>query len=146
MTNKRKTIRFLNKDDLRDILHDLALELVNQRDHLTLAIPPNEVLTYYEAQLLTRVETSPEGLWLHVAIPLAGATTEMTVYKATPIPRPDPKNPGKAIIWDIETEYIAQSGDNQVLLTKDQLETCIGSTATAICTNGFSIINTRRHV
>ena len=139
MTNKRIPMALLPKEDFESILLDISDELVNNGQKLTLAIPPKQILTYYETQLLQRVETTDIGLVFQVSIPLASVETEMTVFKATPIPMPDENNPGMATIWDIETEYLAQQGDNQVLLTKEQLDTCVGSPAIGICTNGFPI-------
>ena len=132
MTNKRIPMALIPKKDFESILLDISDELVKNRQKLVLAIPPNQILTYYETQLLQRVETTYIGLVFQVSIQLASVETE----KATPIPKPDENNPGMATIWDIETKYLAQQGDNQVLLTKEQLDTCVGSPAIGICTSG----------
>ena len=104
MTSKRIPMALLPKEDFESILLDISDELVNSGQKLTLAIPPKQILTYYETQLLQRVETTDIGLVFQVSIPLASVETEMTVFKATPIPMPDENIPGMATIWDIETE------------------------------------------
>ena len=59
-------------------------------DRLTLAIPPHEALSYYEARLLQDVVALSEGLLLTMSIPLASRQTVMTLYEAIPIPMPQP--------------------------------------------------------
>ena len=73
-------------------------------DHrLTLAIPKQELLAYYESRLLLDLLTFDEGLLMTMAIPSASRQTALTVYKAKVVPLPQ-MDEDMAIKWDVEAE------------------------------------------
>ena len=59
------------RQSLLKILEEVIIEQGQADDRLTLAIPPKEILAYYEAKLLTDVITLEEGLLMTLSIPLA---------------------------------------------------------------------------
>ena len=124
----------LPKDSLEIILRKVATEQLKARDRLTLAIPMDELLAYYEARLLLDVLTLEDGLLMTMSIPLASRQTVFTVYKAIVVPMPQ-SDEADAIRWRTETEYIAVSEDlrETALVTNEQLQKCIGSTKYKIC-------------
>ena len=91
--------------------------------HLTLAIPYDDLLSYYEAQLLRDVNTLPQGLLLTMSIPLASSQTYFTVYESIPLPMPQPDSPGVAIMWDLQAPFLAISDDGRqtATLSRDQI-------------------------
>ena len=70
-------------------------------DYLSLAIPQDYRLSYYESQTLRDVNTLPYGIVLTMFIPLASSQTKFTVYEAVPLPMPQLDSPGVAIIWHL---------------------------------------------
>ena len=108
-------------------------------DRLTLAIPPHEALSYYEARLLQDVVALPEGLLLTMSIPLASRQTVMTLYEAIPIPMPQ-DDAEDAMIWDLEADFLAVSEDGRetALVSRTDLTRCIGSTRYSICHHGLA--------
>ena len=95
---------------------------------MSLAIPPTDLLSYYDAKLLRDVVTLDEGLVLTPAIPLASRQTVFSTYQPQIVPMPQ-SEPRMAIRWVIEAPYLAISEDQMesVTLTKDQFEACLGS-------------------
>ena len=86
------------RDSLIKILEDVSKMQSHARDQLSLAIPMDEILSYYEAQHLTDVVTIKEGLLMKIAIPLASRQTSFTVFHAIPVPMPQYEK-DKAIMW-----------------------------------------------
>ena len=122
------------RQSLLKVLEEVIIEQGQADDRLTLAIPPKEILAYYEAKLLIDVITLEEGLLMTLSIPLASKQTSLTVYRATPIPMPQPE-PTLAMKWKTETQFLAISEDNleTALLTEYDLANCIGSATYQIC-------------
>ena len=94
----------------------------------------DEILSYYEAQLLTDVVTIKEGLLRKTAIPLASRQTSFTVFHAISVPMPQYEK-DKAIMWKTEAPYLAISEDNMktTVLTEYNLKHCLGSSRNQIC-------------
>ena len=122
------------QQSLLKILEEVIIEQGHADDRLTLAIPPKEILAYYEAKLLTDVITLKEGLLMILSKPLASKQTSLTVYRATPIPMPQPEST-LAMNWKTETQFLAISEDNLEadLLSEYDLANCIGSATYQIC-------------
>ena len=57
-------------------------------NRLTLTIPKQELLAYYESRLLLDVLTLDDGLLMTMAIPFASRQTAFTVYRAIAVPLP----------------------------------------------------------
>ena len=55
MVNKAIPMSLLPRSMLFEILQKIALTQVHQTDRLTLPIPTNQILTYYETKILTNV-------------------------------------------------------------------------------------------
>ena len=81
-------ISLLPKESLEIIVQQAATEQLQSRDRLTLAIPLDELLAYYEARLLLDVLTLDNGLLMTISIPLASRQTVFTVHKAIVVPVP----------------------------------------------------------
>ena len=82
------------------ILEEVSKMQSHARDRLSLAIPMDEILSYYEAQLLTDVVTIKEGLLMKIAIPLASRQTSFTVFHAIPVPMPQYEK--DKVLWKTE--------------------------------------------
>ena len=124
----------LPKESLEQILK-VVDDSQEKSDHrLTLAIPKQELLAYYESRLLLDVLTFDEGLLMTRAIPFASRQTAFTVYKAIVVPLPQ-IDEDMAIKWDVDAEYLAVSENlmETSLVTRDQLDKCIGSSKYRIC-------------
>ena len=130
----------LNRDSLEAVIESVHYMQMFATDHLTLAIPYDDLLSYYEAQLLRDVNTLPQGLLLTMSIPLASSQTTFTVYESIPLPMPQPDSPGVAIMWDLQAPYLAISDDSRqtATLTHQQLSHCIGSSRYSICHQGLA--------
>ena len=122
------------KESLLAILKSVAADQSLSGSRLSLAIPPTDLLSYYDAKLLRDVVTLDEGLVLTLAIPSASRQTVFSTYQAQIIPMPQPE-PRMAIRWVIEAPYLAISEDQMesVTLSKDQFEACLGSARYRIC-------------
>ena len=134
LLQKRLPMSLVPRDSLMKTLDYVAREQMNARDQLTLAIPMDDLLSYYNAELLTDALSIKEGLLLTLAIPLASRQTVFTVFTAKIVPTPK-KDTGTAIRWKIEAPYLAVSEDSMetAVLSKDQLVKCLGSSNYRIC-------------
>ena len=101
---------------------------------LTLAIPPGDIHSYYDAKLLRDFTTIEEGLLLNLAIPYASSQTAFQMYRAQVIPMPQ-VDPIEAIKWVTEGPYLAISEDSMetTVLTEDQYANCLGTSTYRIC-------------
>ena len=70
------------KESLLAILKSVAADQSLSGSRLSLAIPPTDLLSYYDAKLLRDVVTLDEGLVLTLAIPLASRQTVFSTYQA----------------------------------------------------------------
>ena len=122
------------RQSLLAILVNIASEQGRSQDRLSLAIPMDEILSYYESRLLRDVITVDQGLIMRIAIPLASKQTAFTVFRAQAVPMPQPE-PDLAIKWKLEAPYLAISEDNMetAYLTDYDLSRCIGSSRYQIC-------------
>ena len=139
LLNKYVPMSLLTRDSLERVLLKVGDIQFNSDDRLTLAIPFNDLMSYYDAQLLQDVVTLEKGLFLTMSIPLASKQTVMTIYQAIPIPMPQPDE-DIALLWDIESEYLAVSADARetALLSHRDIGHCIGSARYSICRQGIA--------
>ena len=126
------------KHHLSAILHDVEAQQQTLGTRLHLAIPPAEILTYYDSKILTAVRTNELGILLVIAIPLAKTPVLMTVFQAHLVPMPTP-NSSVALTWETEAQFlaVADSRNEIALLTREQLAHCIGSKSMSICYEMF---------
>ena len=82
LLNKYVSMSILSKDSLETVLNKVAIAQTRALDRLTLTIPFQEMLSYYEAQLLQDVLTLPNGLLMTMSIPLASRRNVLTTYQA----------------------------------------------------------------
>ena len=114
---------------------DAVYKSQKEENHrLTLAIPPSDIHSYYDAKLLRDVTTIEEGLLLNLAIPYASNQTAFQIYRAHVIPMPQ-ADPTEAIKWVTEGSYLSISEDSMetTVLTEDQYANCLGSSTYRIC-------------
>ena len=64
---------------LFEILLKVALTQVQQTDRLTLAIPTNQILTYYETKILTYVALVNSGMIFTLAVPFASGLSSQLI-------------------------------------------------------------------
>ena len=114
------------RQQLLEILTMVHLQQNGLQDRLSLAVPIQDILSYYETKLVTQVEAIESGLILTLAIPMASKSTVMNLLHAIPIPMPD-GDTGKALVWRLEAKYMAVSDDGELAFIDDkELENCIG--------------------
>ena len=130
----------------KEILHEIRIAVMTNEiengSRLTLAIPLNEILTYYESKLLLKVESDEAGVIFTFSVPFASKSTILTVYEAIPIPMP--LQDGTANLWDLEEQYIATTDDQSetAAVSKNDLEKCVGSKVYTICEQTFAMEKT----
>ena len=148
MINGIMPLNLIPKSHLKNILQEVLLKHANGGSRLTLAIPLHSLLTYYETPLIEEISTIETGLLLNVMIPLSSGATSFKVSKATAIPMPKADESPSALIYKLETPYVAVSEDassHNAPITKDDLDMCVGSRSYAICLNHFAISSTQHH-
>ncbi len=75
-------------------------------------------------------------------IPLFAGATSFRVFETTAVPMPKANESPNALIYRLETPYVAVSEDassHTAPITKDDLDICVGSRSYAICLNHFVI-------
>ena len=122
------------------ILQRVLLETQYTRDRLTLSIPIEHVMSYYETRLVTSLFSVDFGLMLTLSIPFSSGSTALDVFHAIPVPMPT-KESTRATIWVLETPYIAvtETQSEAALLTEFDLQECIGSKLYSICFSSFAM-------
>ena len=109
---------------------DAVFRSQKEEHRLTIAIPPSDIHSYYDAKLLRDVTITEAGLLLNLAIPYASSQTAFHIYRAQVIPMPQP-DPTEAIRWI--TEAISEDSMETTVLTEDQYAKCLGTSAYRIC-------------
>ena len=134
MLNIYLPVSLVPRQWLSTLLNNVALEQWLQKDRLSLAIPMDEILAYYESKLLRDVIVVEQGLLMRVAIPLATKESPFTVYRALAVPMPQPE-PDMAIKWKLEAPCLAisENNENTAFSTEYDLSRCIGSSRYQIC-------------
>ena len=85
-----------------------------------------DIMSYYDAQLLSEVSSMEHGLLLTLSIPLSSGQTPFDVYRAQLLPMPQ-REPSEAIQWVIEGPYMAWSDDSMEtsVLSEEQFSKCL---------------------
>ena len=135
----------VSRDTLIQILERTSSGQAHNEQHLTLALGLTHLLRYYETPLVRRVESSPDGILITMAVPLTTREMVMQVYEAIPLPMPATDEEEPATQWAPETKYIAITTNHKenALLTDDHLRHCVGHEDAAICQQGFATTRNR---
>ena len=122
------------RQSLLTILANVAAERSRSKDRSSLAIPMDEIISYYESRLLRDVITVDQRLVMRIAIPLASKQTAFTVFRSIAVPMPQ-LEPDLAIRWKLEAPNSAISEDNMetAYLAEYDLSRCIESSRYQIC-------------
>ena len=88
LLSNRLPMSLVPRESLRAILDSVYNSQKDASDRLTLAIPMQDLLSYYDAKLLREVSTIKQGLLLTLSIPLSSSQTAFNVYRAHLIPMP----------------------------------------------------------
>ena len=110
--NNYLTMSLVHTQALLAILDDVAAEQWRKLDRLSLAIPMDEIIAYYESQLFRDVLLVEQGFIMGIAFPLATKDSAFTVIRAIAVPMPQPE-PDLANKWKIEAPYLAISENNK---------------------------------
>ena len=132
--NQYLPMSLVPRQPLLTILENVAAEQSRSKDRRSLAIPMDEIISYYESRLLRDVTTVDEGLVMRIAIPWASKQTAFTVFRSIAVLMPQLEL-DLAIKWNLEAQYLAISEDNMetAYLTEYDLSRCIGSSRYQIC-------------
>ena len=100
-------------------------------ERLALAIPTNQLLTYYETKILRNVDVVEDGMFLTLAIPFVTGATDLNLYRAIPVPMPNEGTDGHASQFAFESDFIAiaESTHKMALLLQDEIDRCVGSSS-----------------
>ena len=79
LLDQRLTISLMPRESLLVVLSSVYKSQINASDRLSLAIPTNELHSYYDSKLLREVATISEGLLLTLAISLASSQTAFQI-------------------------------------------------------------------
>ena len=106
---------------------------------LTLAIPTNQIVHITRERSNVAVVSS--GMIFTWAVPFASGSTDLNLYRATPIPMPKGGEDGYAFQYQLESVFIAiaESTKRLALLSHSQIDKCVGSSSFSVCINGFSL-------
>ena len=99
--NKFIPMALVPKQILDKILQSLATQQTKEDDRLTLAIPPSQILTYYETKLLTNVVVEDYGMIFRLAVPFASGSTALNLYRSITIPMPTNDTDGYASQYEM---------------------------------------------
>ena len=134
LLDQRLPMSLVPRESLLLVIDAVYKSQKEENHRLTLAIPPSDIHSYYDAKLLRDVTTIEEGLLLNLAIPYASSQTAFQIYRAHVIPMPQ-GDPTEAIKWVTEGSYLAISEDSMetTVLTEDQYANCLGSSTYRIC-------------
>ena len=144
LANGLLPMSLVSRDTLLAILKRIHASQANNNQHLTLALPLDSILRYYETPLVQRVETTDNGLLITLGIPLTTRETIMNIYEAIPLPMPS-NDTETATQWKPETNYIAVSLNRKehALLHEHHLTSCVGPNDAAVCKHGFATTRNR---
>ena len=112
LLNYNLLMSLVPRQALLAILDDVASEQWRKMDRLSLAIQMDEIIGYYESQLLRDVLVVEQGLIMRIAFPLATKNSAFTVCCSTAVPMLQPET-DSAIKWKIEAPYLAISENNK---------------------------------
>ena len=134
LLDKRLPMSLIPRESLLAVIDAVYKSQKEENHRLTLAIPPSDIHSYYDAKLLRDVTTIEEGLLLNLAIPCASSQTAFQMYRAQVIPMPQ-VDPTEAIKWVTEGPYLAISEDSMetTVLTEDQYANCLETSTYRIC-------------
>ena len=99
------------RQSLLTILENVAAEQSRSKDRLSLGIPMDEIISYYEFRLLRDVITVDQGIVMRIAIPLASKQTAFTVLRSIAVPMPQ-LEPDLAVKWKLEAPSLSISEGN----------------------------------
>ena len=101
LLDQRLPMSLVPRESLLSVIDAVYKSQKEENHRLTLAIPPSDIHSYYDAKLLRDVTTIEEGLLLNLAIPYASSQTAFQIYRAHVIPMPQ-GDPTEAIKWVTE--------------------------------------------
>ena len=109
-------------------------------DHLSLAIPWTNLLSYNDFRLLADAITVAEGLLLTFNIPVISREMFFKLFEAKLIRLSFPNDPQVALIWNIEAPYLAIPEDQMEfsVLPSEQFEHCLVSSKYRFFSQTFS--------
>ena len=113
LLNKFVPVSLLDRLSLEEVLTIVQNIQIKARDRVTLAIPFQETLSYYETQLLQDIVALSEGLLITMSIPLASRQTILTTYEAMPLPVPQHED-DMALISDTYASFLVVSEDSEL--------------------------------
>ena len=113
----------LPKQVLEQILNSVA-----QMQTTSMAIPPTQILTYYETKLFFMVAGDEFGIIFGLALSFASGSTALNWYRAILIPMPTNESDDYASEYETEAIFIAiaKSTRRSVLLSLHEIKNCSG--------------------
>ena len=140
----RLPLSLVDRGVLSDILMEVATAQLHAPDRLTLAVPLDDILAYYEMTLVEQVYTTESGLFIKFLVPLTSRELVLDVYEAIALPMPG-KNDDAYTEWRFDHPFFAISATlkEHAILSLRELEQCRGTRSLAICHQGFPVYRNR---
>ena len=86
LLDQRLLMSLVPRESVVDILNSVYVSQKMESNRLTLAIPMQDRLSYYDSKLIREVSTVDQGVLLTLAIPLASSQAAFNVYESHLIP------------------------------------------------------------
>ena len=140
----RLPMSLVDRKVLGDILMEVATAQLRAPDRLTLAVPIDDLLAYYEMNLVEQVYTTDSGLFIKFMVPLTSRELVLDVFEAIALPMPG-NDSVSYTLWQFDHPYLAISTTHKehAVLSLEQLQRCLGTRQLAICHQGFPVYRNR---
>ena len=140
----RLPLSLVDRAVLSDILMEVATDQLREPDRLTLAVPLDDILAYYEMTLVEQVHTTESGLFIKFLVPLTSRELVLDVFEAIALPMPG-SDEDTYTEWQFDQPYFAISASlkEHAVLSAAQLDQCRGTKSLAICHQGFPVYRNR---
>ena len=140
----RLPLSLVERGVLSEILMEVATDQLHAPDRLTLAVPLDDILAYYEMNLVEQVYTTDAGLFIKFLVPLTSRELVLDVYEAIALPMPG-EDVNTYTEWKFDHQYFAISATlkEHAVLSREQLDQCRGTRRLAICHQGFPVYRNR---
>ena len=106
MVDKLIPMALVPKTALQEILEAVVRWQTKSNERLSLGIPTNQLLTYYETKILRNVDVMEDGIILTLAIPFVTGATAINFHRAIPVPMPNEGTDGYASQHAIKSDFI----------------------------------------
>ena len=141
MVNKIIPVALLPRKALVEFLEAVVIWQTKANERLSLVIPTNQLLTYYETKTPRKFEVVEGGMFFTLAIPFVTGETVLNFNRAITVPMSNEGTDGFASQYAIELDFfaIAESTHKIALVSQDENDRCVGLSSFSVCIIGLSV-------